>query len=390
MQSEKVEMRLSELGKIVGGATPSTKQKEYYDGDIAWITPKDLSEYNQRWISHGNRSITKEGFDSCSTQMLPKGSILFSSRAPIGYVAIAENPLCTNQGFKSIIPNESVVNPLYLYYLLKFYTPNIESTASGTTFKEVSGAAMKNFKVIIPKSIEEQERIANILDSLDNKIENNNKIIKNLENLAQKIVLTIMRNAKDKNNALENYALINPKRTLKKGTHARYIDMSALSTVCATPEYCNFKDYAGGIKFSNGDSILARITPCLENGKAAFINFLNENEIAFGSTEFITLHSKGELPNEFFYCLIRTKAFREFAIKHLTGTSGRQRISAKDIEKYPLPTFNVKEVDYLNNHLPILFKYVLACATQNKTLAQIRDLLLHKLFSGDLEPLGKK
>ena len=100
------EVKLSELGDIVGGATPSTKEPLNYDGDISWITPKDLSTFSERYISKGERSITKKGFESCSCKMLPEGSILFSSRAPIGYVAIAKNELCTNQGFKSVIPNK--------------------------------------------------------------------------------------------------------------------------------------------------------------------------------------------------------------------------------------------------------------------------------------------
>ena len=108
------EFKLSELGKIVGGATPSTKIPEFFKGDIPWITPKDLADFHKRYISSGERSISKEALNSCSAQMLPKNSILFSSRAPIGYIAIAQNDLCTNQGFKSIVPNTNIVDPLFL------------------------------------------------------------------------------------------------------------------------------------------------------------------------------------------------------------------------------------------------------------------------------------
>ena len=108
--------KLSEIGEVVGGATPSTKDSSNYDGNIAWITPKDLASFTGRYIKKGERSITKKGFESCSTKMLPKNSILFSSRAPIGYVAIAANDLCTNQGFKSFIPGEKV-DYLFMYYV---------------------------------------------------------------------------------------------------------------------------------------------------------------------------------------------------------------------------------------------------------------------------------
>ena len=170
--------RLEEIGEIVGGATPSTKDSSNYDGNIAWLTPKDLSTYNGRYIAKGERSITKQGFESCSCKMLPKGSILFSSRAPIGYVAIAENELCTNQGFKSFIPSQNV-DSLFMYYMLKYRKDDIAGLGSGTTFMEVSGSVMKGVEVSIP-NLETQRRIANILGSIDSKIENNNRINHNL------------------------------------------------------------------------------------------------------------------------------------------------------------------------------------------------------------------
>lgn len=178
-----IKVKISDLGQVVGGATPSTKKDEYYNGDIAWITPKDLSDFKCRYISRGERNITKAGMDSCSTQLLPKNTVLFSSRAPIGYVAIAENEMCTNQGFKSVIPNENI-DCLFLYYLLKFNKDKIEAMGSGTTFKEVSGSTMRNIEVTIPESKKVQVRIAAILDAIDFKIENNIKINNDLEQQA--------------------------------------------------------------------------------------------------------------------------------------------------------------------------------------------------------------
>ena len=177
--TEWIECKLSDLGEIVGGATPSTKDYSNYDGDIAWLTPKDLSSFSERYIEKGERSISEKGFKSCSTKMLPINSILFSSRAPIGYVAIAAKELCTNQGFKSIIPN-SKVDYMFLYYLLKYKKKVIEGLGSGTTFKEVSGNVMKNVMVYIPKDKVVQKKIAGILDKIDCKIENNNNINRNL------------------------------------------------------------------------------------------------------------------------------------------------------------------------------------------------------------------
>lgn len=175
-------VKLSDIGEIVGGATPPTSHDEYYNGDIPWLTPKDLAGYKERYISHGERNIAKLGLEKCSAKMMPKHTILFTSRAPIGYIAIAQNPICTNQGFKSIVPNDKV-DYLFLYYLMKYHKAHIESMASGTTFKEVSGATMKNIEVRIPDKVS-QRKIAGILSSLDSKIEVNNKINDNLQQQA--------------------------------------------------------------------------------------------------------------------------------------------------------------------------------------------------------------
>ena len=181
------ECTISDIGTVVGGATPSTKKSENYNGgSIPWITPKDLSTFSGRYISRGERNITEIGLNSCSTQLLPAHSVLFSSRAPIGYVAIAANEVCTNQGFKSVVPNENT-DSLFLFYLLKYNKKKIEGMGSGTTFKEVSGNTMKNIVVNIPTDKGVQEKIAAILGSIDYKIEENEQINKNLEQQAQAI-----------------------------------------------------------------------------------------------------------------------------------------------------------------------------------------------------------
>lgn len=177
---------LSDLGEIVGGATPSTINESYYGGDIAWITPKDLSTFQGRFISRGERNITAEGLKNSSARLMPPYSVLFTSRAPIGYVAITENEVCTNQGFKSIVPN-TITDYLFLYYLLVHNRKRIENMGSGTTFKEVSGSVMKQIEVSVPSDKTEQSAIAEILGALDNKIENNLKINHHLEQMAQAI-----------------------------------------------------------------------------------------------------------------------------------------------------------------------------------------------------------
>ena len=177
---------LANLGEIVGGATPSTKNESFYGGDIAWITPKDLSTFHGRFISRGERNITADGLKNSSARLLPPHSILFTSRAPIGYVAIAENEVCTNQGFKSIAPNDHT-DYLFLYYLLVHNRDRIENMGSGTTFKEVSGSVMKQIEVFVPSDKAEQRAIAETLGALDDKIENNSKINHHLEQMLRSL-----------------------------------------------------------------------------------------------------------------------------------------------------------------------------------------------------------
>ncbi len=177
---------LEDIANVVGGGTPKTSTMEFWDGDISWITPKDLSNYQSKYISKGERSITKAGMNNSSTKLLPKGTILFSSRAPIGYVAIAEKEVCTNQGFKSLVCKDGISYNEFVYYLMKINSEKLEQIAGGSTFKEVSGKIVREFKVMTPP-IKEQKVIANILSSLDKKIEVINQINKTLEAMAQEL-----------------------------------------------------------------------------------------------------------------------------------------------------------------------------------------------------------
>ena len=143
--------QISDLGNIVSGATPSKKNQKYYTNfGIPWITPKDLSKISNKFISRGNLDITELGFKNSSVRLLPKGSVLFSSRAPIGYIAICSNDVTTNQGFKSIVPFKNIGTE-FVYYFLKNNVQFLESRASGSTFKEISTTIMATTPAIIPK-----------------------------------------------------------------------------------------------------------------------------------------------------------------------------------------------------------------------------------------------
>ncbi len=151
--------------QIVSGSTPRRNRPEYWDGDISWVTPKDLSHLSSSILNDSPEKITQAGYQSCSAKLMPRGSILFSSRAPIGHVAIAGKDMCTNQGFKSLIPGD-LVRSSYLYWCMRKYANNIKALGSGTTFKEVSKGIVERFEIPLPP-LDEQRRIAAILDKAD-------------------------------------------------------------------------------------------------------------------------------------------------------------------------------------------------------------------------------
>lgn len=156
-------VRLGDIAQIVGGGTPSTDNPENFDEDgIPWLTPADLRGIKSKYIDRGRRSLSNAGLANCSAQKLPKHSVVFSSRAPIGYVAVNTVPLCTNQGFKSIVPKDLELTD-YLYYYLKFASVDIDRNAPGTTFREVSGRYMKSLTVPMPPR-EERKQIVERLD----------------------------------------------------------------------------------------------------------------------------------------------------------------------------------------------------------------------------------
>jgi type I restriction enzyme S subunit len=159
-------IRLDQCTRIVSGATPSTSVREFWDGDICWTTPKDLSKLDGPYINDTPRKLTKAGIRNCAAEMLPVGSVLFSSRAPIGHVAINVIPMATNQGFKSFVPDRSQLDTKFLYWWLKANRPYLESLGNGATFKEVSKAVVSRIEIPLPP-LDKQREIGALLDQAD-------------------------------------------------------------------------------------------------------------------------------------------------------------------------------------------------------------------------------
>lgn len=284
----------------------------------------------------------------------------------------------------SIDPN--CVNPKYVKYYCqsKQYRNWVNSFNTGSTRGNINAQTYANMELSVPCR-KQQDLLVDTLSALDDKIELNNKINENLEQQVFALFDKLMVGSDNTEWQVSDIAYLNPKRPLSKNQVARCIDMSQLSTTGALPSGWEMKPFTGGMRFTNGDTLLARITPCLENGKTAFIDFLNKDEVAFGSTEYIVLAPKEGVPAEFLYCLARYPAFVDYAVKNMNGSSGRQRVSAETIGQFVLPEISKSDLSVFGTNVTPMFRKMRCNFFENLRLAAIRDALLPKLMSGEVD-----
>ena len=386
--------------------------KEYRLGDI--IAIKSGFAYKGDLIGHGENILLGMGCVSFKERFLLSGARAYAGDCADRYCANSGDiVLATRQqsdnlpilGMPAMIPNElsekriiiganlyrvdnkSDFSNEYIYWLLKtpFYVNHIRSCQSGTTVRMITKANIEDFRFKAPDR-EERGRISSFLKSLDDKIEVNRRINDNLEQQGQALFEEYVMNLnKPRTQLLSDYALINPTRTIAKGRAARCIEMSSLPTKGTFPSDWTFKEYNGGMKFRNGDTIMARITPCLENGKTAYINFLDENEVAFGSTEYIVLSAHEGFCSELLYFLARYDDFVSYAVSHMNGSSGRQRVSGNDIANYVMPEITNKTMDVVSEKLHGIMEVIKNNSLESRRLAEIRNALLPRLMSADFK-----
>lgn len=378
--SEWVECTISDIGTVVGGATPSTKKSEnYVDGKIAWITPKDLSTFKGRYIVSGERNITESGLKSCSTKLLPKNTVLFSSRAPIGYIAIAANDLCTNQGFKSVIPNENT-DPLFLYYLLKFNKDKIESMGSGTTFKEISAKVMKSIKVFVPISKSMQKNIASILGAIDNKIELNNSINNNLEQQVQAIFKSWFIDFEPFNNrkpsdwsvsTLGNVSIMGAGGDKPQNVFPMKTDLYEY------PIYSNGLSNEGLYGFTDKPKISEESVTVSARGTIGFVCLRHIPYVPI--VRLVTLIPKAEIISaKYLYLWLKQL--------HITGTgTTQQQLTVPDFQKTEILVPSQEIVTLFTTTVEPIFEKIWANQNENEKLSSLRDTLLPKLMSGELD-----
>jgi len=182
------EVELGEVCKIINGATPSRRNPGYFTGKINWFTPKDLSKLHGKFILESPEKITQEAYDSCSTKLIPPYSLLLTSRAPIGHIAINTASCCTNQGFKTLIPDAGKLDIDYLFYCISYNKSKIKELGRGATFKELNTQSISRFKIPLPP-LATQKKIADILDTADEHRQKTKALLDKYEQLTQSIFL---------------------------------------------------------------------------------------------------------------------------------------------------------------------------------------------------------
>ena len=376
-----IECTLNDIGEIVGGATPATAMKKYYGGKIPWITPKDLSSHQERYIAKGERNITSAGLNSCSTRLLPKNTILFTSRAPIGYIAISSTELCTNQGFKSIIPKEGI-DKLFVYYLLIYNRNKIISMGSGTTFKEISGKVMKSIDVKIPQTIQHQRKIASILGRIDDKIELNNKINDNLQQQAATLFANFYEQAETEVGFTELVQILGggtPKTGEKSYWNGKVLFFTpkdigfpyTLSTEKTITEeglaHCNSRLYPVNTVFVTARGTVGKIgmpgVPMAMNQSCYALIGKNTNQILV-----------------YFYTLKVVDR-----LKYKASGAVFDAITTRDFETESIFKLSDAHAEAFLNIARPIYRAILGNTFENQQLTALRDFLLPKLISGELD-----
>ncbi|SKB11679.1 putative Type I restriction-modification system, S subunit [Planktothrix sp. PCC 11201] len=400
------------------------------DGDRGKNYPKQEDFVEKGFCLFLNtKNVREDGFDFSNAQFISKAKddslrkgklqrddIVLTTRGTLGNIgfynqSISYNHIRINSGMVILRCGQNI-DPKFIYLFLKssIFKNQVQSFQSGSAQPQLP---IKDLKcILIPDLLlSEQKQIADILSCLDNKIDNLRRQNETLEKIAQTLFKHWFIDFEFPNDdgkpykssggamvaselgdipegwrvgKLEELIIVNPRESIKTGAIVKYVDMRALST--SSMEITDYvtREFTSGSKFRNQDTLLARITPCLENGKTAFVSILDDGEVAFGSTEFIVLRAKENCCSEYIYPLARSPYFRDFAVKNMTGSSGRQRIPNDVIANYKLAIPDIQTIKNYQKICRPLFWKTSSNQQQIQTLTKTRDALLPKLMSGQI------
>jgi len=422
------DIKSSEPNALATGPFGSAiSSRHFVDSGVPVIRGSNLSQdVGIRLIDNGLTFLTEAKAKEFGRSVVKRGDLVFTCWGTIDQVGLIDQRsrfleyVVSNKQMK-LTPDPRKASSLFLYYL--FSSPLVrESIVNQGIGSSVPGFNLGQLRALtlrLPPLVE-QRAIAHILGTLDDKIELNRRMNETLEAIARALFKSwfvdfdpVRAKSEGRDSGLPKHLAdlfpgsfedselgeiprgwstaplpevidINPSRTLRQGEVARYLDMANMPTRDHSPDAVVDRPFGSGMRFMKGDTLVARITPCLENGKTAFVDFLREGQVGWGSTEFIVLRPKPPLPAEYAYCLARSGEFRQFAIQSMTGSSGRQRVPVDSLSHF-LVISPVEQVATLFGKVVTpLFARAMAAKEESRTLAALRDTLLPKLISGEL------
>jgi type I restriction enzyme S subunit len=425
MASEWEEVAIGDVCSLGDGAHAKVQRIDF---GVPYLTSKNI----------GNGSLKLDSLDyisemdyerlfpanSRAVTRLKSGDILTGIIGTFGnlYLYKEDDHFGISSAVAIVRPDQTRVWPRYLYYYLtsSYFRQKHASYAAGSVQGYTNLPTIRQLPAIVPP-LAEQKAIASVLGALDDKIELNRRMNANLEGMARalfqswfvdfdpvrakldgrkpegmdKATAALFPDEFQESEAgpvpkgwraqrLPDAIEVNPRRTLKAGAIAPYLDMKNMPTQGHSAEEVIDRKFTSGTKFQNGDTLLARITPCLENGKTGYVDFLENGQIGWGSTEYIVFAPNAPFPSQFGYLLARSSALRIHAIQNMTGTSGRQRVPSECFNKFWLATPPPDVAVRFDELTAPLMAKIKANSNQSRTLATLRDTLLPKLLSGEL------
>lgn len=384
---------LKDVAEIVSGATPRTSNEDYWGGRILWVTPADLSKLDGAYIGSTPRTITDAGLRSCAAQVLPAGSVLLSSRAPIGHVAINTEPMATNQGFKSLVPRTDRADAKYLYHWLRANTAYLQSLGNGATFKEVSKAAVGKVEIPLPP-LDEQRRIAAILDHADTMRANRQRSVKHFNELAASIFIAVFGDDLDSpttwldvvadvsSGITKGRRTLEPTRTVPylavANVQAGFLDLSTVKEIEATE--AEFARY----ELQNGDLVLTEGGDPDKLGRGTV--WRNELPICLHQNHIFRVRIRDEslLDPDFLSAYVASRPARDYFLRSAKQTTGIASINMTQLKGLPVfvPTVD-QQRRYLQQIAAVRSQRV-ALLRQSAEIASLFASLQSRAFRGDL------
>lgn len=375
--------------KIGSGATPTGGSNVYQEAGIPLIRSQNVLDFC--FSKDGLAFINDDqAYELRNVTVEEKDVLLNITGDSVARCCVVPKPLTparVNQHVAIIRPIPEKASHLFIFYLLQQIKEELLMKSEiGATRRALTKSMLENLEIELPP-LPEQKAIAAVLSSLDDKIDLLHRQNKTLEAMAETLFRQwFVEEAQEdwEDGTIADLIEFNPSRKLIKGSIAPYLEMAVLSNTTFNPDGWYDREFSSGTKFINGDTLLARITPCLENGKSAYVTFLQDGQVAWGSTEYIVMRPKGNLHPFFAYTLARSSDFRDYAEGCLAGSSGRQRVDVDHLKNYGIKIPPEETIEGFNAFAESIVPKLHSNAQQIRTLETLRDTLLPKLMSGEV------